>query len=210
MLMLAGCAAEQQVNAAQRAVDSAKGVHADVLSAYEYYSAEAYLTQAIAQLHESDFDAASTYANKARAQATLAEQKAREAYAKPMIPWVVAHPEGATTAAPPPVAPPPAAVGTKPPAPPAPPPAAVGKKQAATPTPTPKPGAPAKPMTPATSTAPIKAGTPPAKTPAAAAPPAATPVPPPPKPPPPKPKKKTSDEYPLGEPDEEPTPVPAQ
>jgi hypothetical protein len=179
---LPGCAPEDHVNMAKRTVESARSVHADYLAPYEFASAEEYLRQAIVELHESDFSSASTYATKSRAMAQQAETKAREAHAKPMAPWT---PEAAPAAPPPP----PAAVAPKTP----PPPAAVAPKPSTPPAKTPSATPP--PKTPPGKTPPA---TPPGKTPPGAQPPPLTPpVPPPP------PKKKVSDEYPLGEPEDD-------
>jgi hypothetical protein len=202
-LLLVGCAAENQVNVAARAVASAKSVEADVLAPYEFTSAELYLAEATEELHESDFDSAARFADKARTMATAAEQKARLAHAKPMVPWAD-RPEGAVAPAAPP-APPAAAAPAK--VKPAPPAASVGPK-AVTPTPPTKPAAATPPV------AKPAAATPPAAKPAAPTPPPAVKPPPaaptPPPPPPPPPKKKPiqpTDEYPLGDPGDEPPPA---
>jgi hypothetical protein len=200
-LIAVGCSAEIQVKKAERAIKSAHSVHADYLATYEFASAEYYLEEAINQLHESDFHSATTFATRAVAQANVAEQKARLAHAKPMVPW---SPDAVPAAPPPP--PPPAAVKPVTPPPPPPKPAAVVPAPKPTP-PVAKPTAPtAKPATPPpakpASPPPTKPTTPPPTT----QPPATTPpaTPPPVTPPPPKKKpKKVTEEYPLGEPEDE-------
>lgn len=140
-LLVVGCAAEKQVKQAQRALDAATAVHADYLAPYQYASAENYLDEALSQLHESDFAAATKFAIEARTKAAEAERLARTAHATPMVPFSQRE-EGMA------------------------PPVAV------------EPAAPATPDA-APAAAPVV-------------------VPPPPPPPPPE----TSDEYPLGEPDD--------
>lgn len=101
-LAMGGCYAEQQVKQAERALATAKAVHADYLAPYEFASAEYYLENAISQMRESDFNAAVTFAQKSKSQADLADQKARLRHAQPMVPFSEGMNPGAGTPLPPP------------------------------------------------------------------------------------------------------------
>ena len=82
--VLSGCVASRTIDEAQAVLDNAQQIHADFLAPYEFTSAEQFLLQAKSQFDHSDFDAATTYANHALAQAQKAYQKAVQIHPPPV------------------------------------------------------------------------------------------------------------------------------